>query len=79
MAACRRVRSHALGGGKAGSEGEGAIRRAFRAALQRELSGLYQLLAHLDALAAHPPPPGEVQEVQSQGLGYGRVWYGRVL
>ncbi|KAK9833447.1 hypothetical protein WJX81_006327 [Elliptochloris bilobata] len=53
----RRVRSHAQGG-PPGGVGEGAIRRAFRAALQRELAGLYQLLAHLDSLAAHPPPPG---------------------
>jgi hypothetical protein len=56
------VRGHAQGGGAAGGGGggggEGAIRRAFRAALQRELAGLYQLLAHLDALAAHAPPPG---------------------
>ena len=35
-----------------------AIRQAYLAALQQELSSLYQLMAQLDALAGHPLPAG---------------------
>lgn len=53
---CRKMQEHVKEAGM--QEGESAIRQAFKAALQRELSSLYQLMAQLDALAGHPLPAG---------------------
>ncbi|CAL5229384.1 g12698 [Coccomyxa viridis] len=43
----------------ASEDSSSAIRQAYLAALQQELSSLYQLMAQLDALAGHPLPAGE--------------------
>ena len=40
-----------------------AIRQAYLAALQQELSSLYQLMAQLDALAGHPLPAGTTSPI----------------
>lgn len=42
----------------ASEDSSSAIRQAYLAALQQELSSLYQLMAQLDALAGHPLPAG---------------------
>lgn len=56
IAGRRKVKAHAEEDGSGG--GGGSIRQAWAAALQRELAGMYQLMAQLDAMAGNPRPTG---------------------